>query len=231
MYATSNYVMILPILPRTQTSASKIILTEKAAGTSCWGWVLDVGEGTADLMGQTVPPPFKAGDLVYYAKYSNTPIDYKPEGCGEIHVVHEGDVLLKQASQLYADDPREFAQSLIPMGNFIRIELMKDSVEKVTPGGIVLPDVSVKRPSKAKVLAVGGGQRTLNSTYSIPIKPGDIVRYLDATVIEISYRDLDIDIPSTHIVSYGDVIAVETAEMFAHIKAQIERRDEVLGVR
>jgi hypothetical protein len=32
-------------------------------------------------------------------------------------------------------------------------------------------------------------------------------------------------------VSYGDVIAIETAEMFTHIKAQIERRDEVLGVR
>lgn len=228
MHTTNNYVMVLRP-EASELAGTGIILTPEAyIQNSCWGWVVGVGEGIADAMGKVRPLPFEIGDLVYYAKFSDIESDYTPEGCGKVHFIHEGDIMLRAASLDLKNDPDNFAQSLVPIGNWLRVEPLSDSVQRTTPSGIVLPDISVKRPSKAKVLAVGPGQHTMSGLYPIPVKPGDIVRHVDQAFYEIPFKDLGLKCESTFVVNYADVLAVETAAMFTDIKANLARMNEVI---
>jgi len=214
----------------SEFSTNGLILTpEKYIENSCWGWVVGIGEGISDAMGKVRPLPFKLGDLVYYAKYAdNVEIDYTPEGCGKVYLVHEGDIMVRAASEDLKNDPENFAQSLIPIGNWIRVEPLEDSVKRTTPSGIILPDISVKRPNKAKVLAVGPGQHTMAGIYPIPLKPGDIIRHVEQAYREVIFKDLGLQSKSTYLVNYVDVMAVETSAMFEDIKTNLDKMNALL---
>lgn len=231
MKPTNNYVAILRLESKNTKPGEMIFLPEAIVEDSCWGWVVGVGEGIPDINGKVVPPPYKEGDLIYFAKYSNVEIDYSPEGLKGVHMVHEGDILLKAASATLKEDPQGFSQSVIPVGNFVRIEPLVDSVQKVTTGGIILAEQAIKRPTKARVISVGAGQRTVTGYHTLPVSPGDIVRYIDRTFVTISFKDLGVDVPDTCLISYGDIVAIETEEAFKSLKDSIAKMSEVVGVR
>lgn len=71
-------------------------------------------------------------------------------------------------------------QVLIPPANKMIVDL--DPVEDKTPGGVLLPDSAVEKPSRGTVTAVGPGIRSIVTGERIPmeVKIGDrvIVRKL-----------------------------------------------------
>ncbi|MEP0815125.1 MAG: co-chaperone GroES [bacterium] len=64
---------------------------------------------------------------------------------------------------------------LRPLGDRVVVEHLKDE-EKVTSGGIVIPDSAKERPQKGKVVAVGPGKKLEDGTRSkMDVEVGDIV--------------------------------------------------------
>ena len=65
------------------------------------------------------------------------------------------------------------------------MELIGDNVmiepvqgDDITPGGIIIPDVAVMKPTRGKVVAVGIGRLLKNGTRLAPqVKVGDTVLY------------------------------------------------------
>lgn len=215
---TNNYLLVKMVKQKTKTSGG-LELADQSLGEPQWGWVLDVGEGLCDMNGVTYKPDFEIGDLVYFEKHAPRKVDYTPEGLQVLHIISEGDVRIKL--RLAADGSAQ----VIPMGNYVHVEPLEDSVQKVTPGGIVLPDQIVERPTKGRVMAVGRGQRTASGFHSPKVKPGDIVRYLDHAALEVRFRDINADIDTKYLVSYGDIVLIETE----NYKEELQKRlDSIL---
>ena len=64
---------------------------------------------------------------------------------------------------------------LKPLGDRILIERIEE-MEKVSPGGIIIPDTAQEKPTQGKVMAVGPGRRDKDGQrLPIEIKVGDRV--------------------------------------------------------
>lgn len=68
----------------------------------------------------------------------------------------------------------ESACVLRPRNEWVLLQPLDDS-EKVTPGGIVIPDAIRDKPNKAVVIAVGRGRFVDGHLIPIDLKPGQIV--------------------------------------------------------
>jgi co-chaperonin GroES (HSP10) len=199
---TNNYVLIKLIKPKNE-KASGLYMPDKAMDLPQWGWVLDVGEGLSDNYGNAYKPYLEPGELVYFMKHAPEKIDYSDKGLPEdLYVIGEGDVYIKMAAS--SDE------TIIPLGNYVNVEPMEESVQKVSPGGIVLPDQVIERPTKGIVKSVGPGQRTIGGKYYSPrVSPGDIVRYRPHSTFTIKFEGAGINKKDTYLVAYGDIVAIE----------------------
>lgn len=84
---------------------------------------------------------------------------------------------------------------LKPLGDRIVVEPME--AEKVTKGGIVLPDSAKEKPQQGKVLAVGPGRVTDDGKpVAIDVKVGDVVIYSKYGGTDLNYDGKDIIILS-----------------------------------
>lgn len=54
-----------------------------------------------------------------------------------------------------------------------RVLLAPAAQEAVSTGGIIIPDTAKEKPSKGKIIAVGGGLKD----HKMTVKPGDTVLY------------------------------------------------------
>ncbi len=65
--------------------------------------------------------------------------------------------------------------SLRPLGQRILVERIEEQ-EKVTPGGIIIPDSAKEKPTQGMVIAVGpGGRDKEGKRIPMDIKAGDLV--------------------------------------------------------
>jgi len=213
-FVTNNYILIKLI--KSNEKLDSIVLPEKALDKPQWGYVLDCGEGLSDIYGNVFPPQFEAGELVYFMKHGPEKVDYSDVGLPEdLYIISEGDVYIKLKPSADGD------VDIIPIGNFVHIEPLEDTVQKVSAGGIILPERAVQRPTKARVLSVGQGQRTVGGKYHAPrVRPGDIVRYRPHSTYKISFNDLGVN-SEQHIVAYGDIVAVETEGFKEYIQEKL----------
>jgi len=211
MYCTNNYLLVKILEPSDQTKGG-IVLPDKAKGKPRWGVVLDVGEGLCDLMGNLFKPDFQVGNHVYFFQHGPEKIDYSDLGLPkELYIVSEGDVLLKKESK---------ESEMQPMGNLLLVELLDDSVKKTSAGGIILPDTALDRPTKAKVLSVGPGQRVMGGGYyKPPVEVGDIVRFRPGTDLKVGEEE------NLRIVGYGDVVFIEKPGFDIQLKTTLELVD------
>lgn len=95
------------------------------------------------------------------------------------------------------------AIKLKPLGDRIVVEPVSE--EKVTKGGIVLPDTAKEKPQAGKVIAVGSGRVLDNGTkVALEVKVGD-------TVIYSKYGGTEIKIDGIEymILNERDVLAVQ----------------------
>lgn len=214
---TNNYLLIKRLSPKKESEGG-ILLAEKSIKESRWGYVVDVGEGLADATGTVYSPDVEVGDLVYFMQHAPETLDYTPEGLGEFFLVSEGDVMLKVRK--IGDDV-----SILPMGNYCHIQELEDSVQTTTPGGIILPDKIIERPTRGKVLATGIGQRTLNGYYSPRVCPGDTIRYRKHSTLEVKFDDLGIRGSKTYVVGFGDVVCIETEGWKEMIQERLSKMD------
>jgi len=200
---TNNYLLIKLVKPKNEQS-SGIYLPDKVLDKPQFGYVLDVGEGQCDIYGNEFHPDFEPGELVYFMKHGPEKIDYSDMGLPEdLYIISEGDVYLKVKKSADED------VNIIPIGNLVHIEPIEESVQKVTPGGIVLPDQVIERPTKGKVISVGQGQRTVGGKYHAPrVRPGDIIRYRANSTLLINLEGIGVG-KSTYLVAYGDIVAIE----------------------
>lgn len=77
---------------------------------------------------------------------------------------------------------------IVPYGQHVLVE--QDPAETVTPGGIILPDVSVRHQRKATVLAAGAGHYEQDGTYvPMDVAPGDRVCCRDLAGDEFILND------------------------------------------
>jgi chaperonin GroES len=215
---TNNYCLIKCVKPKYETQGG-LELPGTMRKVSRWGIILSVGEGLADMNGMVAPPPFEVGDLVYFHQHGPEKMDYSNESTeiGMLHVIGEGDILF--TLKVSAED----GAKIIPCGNLLHIQPIEESVAKVSPGGIILPDQVIERPSKARVIAVGRGQRTVGGYYPPKVNPGDIVRYRNQAILSVKFDDVGIRDKETFLVAYGDVVAVETEGYLEEIKEKLEK--------
>jgi chaperonin GroES len=120
-----------------------------------------------------------------------------------LYLISEGDVYIKMKSPV---------SEIEPMGNYVHIRPLEDTVRRVTLGGIALPDQAIERPCKGVVVSIGKGQRLAGGTYKQPpLKVGDIVRYRSNSAFVISFKDLN-KREDEVIVPYGDILLREIPE-------------------
>jgi len=73
---------------------------------------------------------------------------------------------------------------------FDRVVIRRSEEEKVSPGGIVIPDSAAEKPVKGEVLAVGKGKILDNGKlYPLEVKAGDKVLYGKYAGTEIKIGD------------------------------------------
>ena len=73
---------------------------------------------------------------------------------------------------------------------FDRVVIRRSEEEKVSPGGIVIPDSATEKPVKGEVLAVGKGKILDNGKlYPLEVKAGDKVLYGKYAGTEIKIGD------------------------------------------
>ena len=73
---------------------------------------------------------------------------------------------------------------------FDRVVIRRSEEEKVSPGGIVIPDSAAEKPVKGEVLAVGKGKILDNGKlYPLKVKAGDKVLYGKYAGTEIKIGD------------------------------------------
>lgn len=92
-----------------------------------------------------------------------------------------------------------------PQGNCIAAQLIEEK-DKVSAGGIYIPDQAKDKPMMAKVLSVGPGlENYLTGKVSpVPLKAGDIV-----VINKFSYQNFEMpDGSKIALFTYGDVLGV-----------------------
>jgi len=222
---TNNYALIKLIGPAEKTITG-IVIAEQYRDKPRWGWVLDVGEGLADATGQVIPPVLVPGDLVYFMQHAPEKMDYSDLGLGVLHFISECDVTIKV--KIAQDEYGALTAQVLPIGNYVSIEPMEDTVRKQTDGGIFLPDQVIERPSKARVLAVGPGQRTMSGFYPPRVRPGEVIRYRAFSVQTVHFDALGINQKPATIIPYGDVLAVEVEDFETILKNRLEECQRAL---
>lgn len=95
--------------------------------------------------------------------------------------------------------------NLKPTAGYLLVEPLDK--ETKTASGIYLPDSAGEKPSKGKVIAVGGNSVTdSGKTIKSPVKLGDIVIYK-----KWGGNEVKIDGKEYIFVEFKDILAVETA--------------------
>jgi len=64
---------------------------------------------------------------------------------------------------------------LKPLHNFVLLERMEE--DNKTASGIIIPDNAKEKPSRGKVIAVGGGAYDGDEKIPMTVKPNDIVLF------------------------------------------------------
>lgn len=85
-----------------------------------------------------------------------------------------------------------------------KVVVRQDDAEKMTPGGIVLPDAAAEKPARGKVTAIGLGRLLDNGERSqMQVNEGD-------TILFARYGGADVEIDGTKfkILSERDILAV-----------------------
>jgi len=210
--ATNNYILIETIQPAKKKGS--LFLPDQAIDTPRWGRVLDVGEGIYDYYGNMFPPNVAIGDYVFFMRHGPEKTDYSDMGLPpNLYVISEGDIYIKMKHR---------KDEIEPMGNYVHVRPLDDTVQKVTPGGIVLPDQVVERPCKGVVVSVGRGQRLAGGEYKRPpLSPGDIVRYRNHSAFVINFADLD-DRDEELVIPYGDILLREVPDFAETLKKRID---------
>lgn len=95
--------------------------------------------------------------------------------------------------------------SLEPLGNYVIIDLIEEA-EKVTTGGIIIPDQAKEKPQMAKVIAAGPGliSAFTGETLAPIVRPGDLV-------LINKYAGQPLDVPGYEklvIIMEGDVLSI-----------------------
>ena len=91
--------------------------------------------------------------------------------------------------------------ALKPVGNRVIAQRMEEELSK---GGIIVPDSAKKKQEKARVVAIGEGQKLDNGEiHPIPVKVGDIV-----LMDKYSGQEITIDDEEYIIVKADDIIAI-----------------------
>lgn len=80
-----------------------------------------------------------------------------------------------------------------------RVLIQPAEAEKVTAGGIIIPDSAKEKPLKGLVKAVGGG----NNDEPMVVKPGDTVLYG-----KYAGTELDVDGEKYLIMRQSDILAI-----------------------
>lgn len=197
----NNYCIVKLFEPKDKL-ASGIFLPEKSLERPRWARVVSVGEGLGDSSGNRHKPDIKEGDVVFMFQHAPVQITTEDEEWGVLHAVSEGDIWC--SIQVVGEKV-----SLLPMGNFLHIEPIQEDRLEVSPGGIFLPETKKKRPDRARVVAVGPGQRCENGTFLTPmIFPGQIVHIDRNAVLTVDFKDLGEDEGKQSLIAYGDCYAV-----------------------
>ena len=85
-----------------------------------------------------------------------------------------------------------------------RVVIKRMEEEKMSAGGIVIPDSATEKPIKGEVLAVGGGQALDNGSIRAPlVKTGDKVLFGKYAGTEIKLDGTDI-----LVVKEDDILAI-----------------------
>ncbi len=218
---TNNYCLVKPIKPSDQR-ASGLVLTKRETGTERFGYILDVGIGICDIYGNSFKPDLDIGDLVYFSQHAPERIDYSDVGLPEdLFIISEGDIYTKV--KLATDG----TINLLPMGNYIHVEPLEDSVSDRTPGGLYLPERVLERPTKGKVVAVGPGQRTAGPKYYMPnVDVGDIIRFRKHSMFEIDLKDVAPSAKNQFIIPFGDTVFIERKGWETELKKRLKALDE-----
>lgn len=216
----NNYISVKMVEPRAET-ASGIFLPEKSLGRSRWGRVVSVGPGLANSEGILRKPLITENSLVFMFQHGPLPLSGEDEEYGELSIVSEGDVWCQL--QLTAGPEGQETSQIIPMGNFVHVEMVEDARQSVTSGGIILPEQAKRPTERARVLAVGCGQATERGGYIVPpVSPGDIVRFRHHTLHTIDYNDLGDKTGKSYLLAWGDVLAVESQTLPELTLAKVE---------
>lgn len=212
----NNYLLI-KLLPAATKLQSGIELATKSVSKPRFGYIISNSEGLTDIWGNTFKPDFEIGDLVYFMQHAPEQIDMSDTGLPpDLYFVSEGDIWTK--IKVAADGNVEF----LPMGNFIHIEILTDDSQAISKGGIILPEKARERPTKAKVIAVGPGQRSAGPKYTTPkVNPGDIIRFRQHSNFKVSLEDLGLPIKEQNLIGYGDVMCIQTDNFVEEIKARL----------
>ncbi len=88
-----------------------------------------------------------------------------------------------------------------PLGDRVVIQRLEE--EKVTRGGILLPDSAKEKPQKGKVLAVGAGRWEEGKRIPLDVKVGDIVVFA-----KYGGTEIELDGDEYIILSERDLLAV-----------------------
>ena len=74
------------------------------------------------------------------------------------------------------EETKSGSLKLQPLGD--RVVVQREEAEKVTAGGILLPDSAKDKPARGKVIAVGDGRMLKNGTRApLQVKVGDRVLF------------------------------------------------------
>ena len=96
---------------------------------------------------------------------------------------------------------------LEPLGNYIIMDI-PENTEKVTTGGIIVPDKARERPDMGIVLAVGKGLVSLSGE-RIPttVQVGDRVYFQKYAPFPMEYKD-----KKYYVISEGEIIGIDRSE-------------------
>ncbi|HZN34467.1 MAG TPA: co-chaperone GroES [Pirellulaceae bacterium] len=94
------------------------------------------------------------------------------------------------------------SETLKPLAD--RVVIRPNEPEKMTPGGIVIPDAAKEKTNRGEVLAVGPGRLLENGDYDTPrIAVGDVVIY-----DRWAGNEIDLNGDKVRVMRAGDVLAV-----------------------
>lgn len=150
--------------PPDDITAAGIFIPEKFKPKAVRGQVVSIGPGLLTGAKMETEP----GLIVIYPRYTGTEITINNK---EYLIIPESDISLREATFQDNNCIKIDNTYFTPLSDRLLIE--PEWLQKVTPGGIILPDTAVEKSGKALVLAVGKGK--LNEPMTV--RTGDHVLY------------------------------------------------------